>query len=347
MTFRLTSIVVSALTVLISVPSFGLDFQSRADLTTAMPLASTEVSPSDLPAAQTFTDAPEGIIQYRMSTFRGIPRNQGDNLLYANVLNRMDDLGQPFFIDMQDQFARDGALLGSDMDTHQIGFVPPRENVPVGPLMGQDALDHGRWSAGSDFTTFQSGYTQRTSMTGSGIAATPWRAYPRLGDYYYVGLDAIVAVGETVSVGYLSDVETSKVTDGFEGEVGQLHLDVRRGTGVHENELRWTVSWDDNGIMRSLSSTTEVPVNDQVQLQLGWLDRGGNDLFDAWLRTDLVSQRLVDGNMNTDIDVHDVGFFVSGPDSSVFGFAAAVPEPNGWMTQLLGLLSLIIARRPW
>ena len=176
-------------------------------------------------------------------------------------------------------------LLDSDADTLQIGFVPPVAGVPDGPLEGQHALDHGRWTHGSDFVTSSAngGFARRVSMAGSGIAATPWRVTPGLGDYYHLEMRAMVAVGEAVSLVYLGDIDTIDA-QGLHGELGQLLLDVSRGTGNEENLLTWTVAWDQLGTTQWFSSTVTANVEEELSLELGWLDLPSqDDLFDAWL----------------------------------------------------------------
>ena len=281
--------------------------------------------------------------------FRGITLDQGDNRLYSNALDRLDDLDKPYFIDIHDRFGRDVVSLeGSDVDTFQIGFVPPTDGVPDGPLEGQNAIDHGRWSYGSDFATVSAdgGYARRTTLDGDGVAATPWRVEPKLGDYYLLEFSARVAAGEMVSFGYLGDIETVGITEGLAGELGQLVLGVRRGVGGEATQLTWTVSWRQNGTSQSLSSTLTAGVDEELNLQLGWLDgRRSTDLFDAWLRDSTGDTRLIQGNLNASIDVYDVGFYSSGLESTVHSFTAAVPEPQAYALQLMGLSCLLLPRR--
>ena len=281
--------------------------------------------------------------------FRGIVLDQGNNLLFSNSLNRLDDQGKPFYIDVLDNFDRDMALLDSDADTLQIGFVPPVADVPNGPLLGQNALDHGRWTHGSDFATFSidGGFARRTSMAGSGIAATPWRVTPGLGDYYQLEMQATVAVGETVSLAYLGDLDGIGATQGLDGVLGQLLLEVSRGLGDDENLLTWTVAWDRSGTPQSFSSTTTAAVTEELHLGLGWLDLpNAGDLFDAWLGDSTGNTRLLQGNLVAAIDVHDVGFHSSGLQSTIHGFTAAVPEPTSAPLAMLGIAcALFTARR--
>ena len=118
--------------------------------------------------------------------FRGIPVNQGNNLLPSNSLDRMGDTGEPFYIDVLDSFNREGGLGGSDADQLQIGFVPPVAGVPLGELTGSAAENHGRWIQSADdyaTTTENGGRVRRETGQGTAVASMPWRVSEGLGDY--------------------------------------------------------------------------------------------------------------------------------------------------------------------
>ncbi|MEM7315104.1 MAG: PEP-CTERM sorting domain-containing protein [Planctomycetota bacterium] len=270
--------------------------------------------------------------------FRGIPVNQGNNLLPSNSLNRLNDTGEPFYIDVLDTFDRDGGLGGSEADVLQIGFVPPEDGLPMGELTGSAAFNHGRWSKSSgDYVTSteNGGSVSRMNGQGTAVAHTPWRVAPGLGDYYQLEMTAMVAAGETVSLGYLGDIETYGTSDGLAGSIGQLVLGVERGVGDDADTVTWTVAWDQDGTRQSFSNTIASPAEQELNLQLGWLDGGGDDLFDAWLGTDTSNTRLLQGNMGSAIDVYSVGFELDGGGSWVGSFTAAVPEPAAGMMALM------------
>ena len=270
--------------------------------------------------------------------FRGIPVNQGNNLLPSNSLDRFVDTGEPFYIDVLDSFARDGSLEGSDADVLQIGFVPPVADVPDGPLSGSADTAHGRWSANDYVTTSANGGSvQRTLANEIAIASTPWRVSPNLGDYYQLEMTAVVAAGESVQLGYLGDAATHGTSEGLAGAIGQLIFGLERGTGADEGTVTWTVAWDQDGIRQSFSSTVLSAVDQELNLQLGWLDGGSDDLFDAWLGTNESNTRLLQGNMGSAIDVYAVGFELDGTGSSIGSFTAAVPEPTAGMLAIIGV----------
>ncbi len=282
------------------------------------------------------------------TTFRGIIRDQGNNLLFSDLVNRLTDTGNPYYIDISDDFARGGDLNFSEVDGLQIGFVPPYSNVPLGPLSGAAAEQHGRWQTlqGELMTTADNGGWARSS-TGAGpaVAALPWRVDPGLGDYYLIEMSAKVAAGESVSLGYLGDIDTLSATEGLAGQLGQLVLGIERGVDENAEQVVWTVSWVDGDSKQSFSNTATVATDEVLNLQLGWLDRGSDDLFDAWLGTSTANTRLFGGNMNTSIDVHAVGFDLLGTQSMAGSFTSAVPEPTGPLMALWGLATALLAMR--
>ncbi len=282
------------------------------------------------------------------TTFRGIVRDQGNNLLFSNVLNRFSDTGRPYYIDINDDFARGGDLNGSEVDGLQLGFVPPFSGVPDGPLTGVAADEHGRWQTlNGGLTTHaeNGGWVDSNGGLGPAVAALPWRVDPGLGDYYLIEMSAKVAAGESISLGYLGDFNTLTAAEGLAGQLGQLVLGVERGTGANQDQVTWTASWVDGDIKRSFSNTVSVAAEEEINLQLGWLDQGSDDLFDAWLGTSTTNTRLIGGSMNTAIDVYAVGFELFGTESMVGGFTSAVPEPAGQWMGLCGLAAAILARR--
>lgn len=284
--------------------------------------------------------------------FRGLPLDQGGNELFNPTLDRILDTGTPYWLDLTDNFNRDGALPGSEVDGWQVGFVPPAFGVPDGELSGTAADDHGRWMSGQEdeyvTTTEGGGRVQR--LTGDGVSVTclPWVVEEGLGDYYTIEMMAHVAAGESVQLAYFGDVNQFGAAQGLANELGQLVLGIERGTGASEEQLTWTIAWDIEGNRQEFSATLprNVAVGDEVRLQLGWLDEGQNDLFDAWLETpDGTTTRLGQGNMLTSIEVRGVGFEFSGLGSYASSFAAAVPEPSTVGLLLSGLLLMAGAIR--
>ena len=280
------------------------------------------------------------------TSFRGLPKDQGNNLLFSDSLDRLTLSGKPFYIDVRDQFARDGQLDGSDADSLQIGFVPPANGAPLGALTGAMADSHGRWvDSSGDYvsTSADGGRVRRATGNGNAVASTPWRVDPVYGDYYHIEMSAMVAAGETVTIGYLGDPALGQTLD---SNLGQLTFELTRGLSSLANQLTWTVAWDNNGLRQSLTNTLTVPEGDVLNMQLGWLEKMPNDTFDAWLGSSLGNTRLVQGNMGTAIDVHAVGFELSGTGSWIGGFTAEVPEPaTGTIGLILTLGALAMLRR--
>jgi hypothetical protein len=256
----------------------------------------------------------------------------------------------PFFIDIKDNFQRDGQLSGSEADELQIGFVPPYEGVPLGELTGEAAEAHGRWlpELGTEYQTSSAdgGRAYRATGEGVAIAYLPWRVEPQLGDDYLIELTASVAAGEMVSLGYLGDIATHGSAAGLAGRLGQLVLDIERGTGDNADQLSWTLRWEQNG---NASGTTTAAEGDELVLQLGWRDnRNGKDDFDAWLKTSTGFEQLLGGNMDAAIDVFHVGFevkdadptdlFGDGTGSYITSYTAAVPEPQTAILLLAGIV---------
>ena len=106
------------------------------------------------------------------------------------------------------------------------------QRVADGPLPGGLADLHGRWMASDDSyvtTTLNGGSVQRNTADGRAVACLPWRVWSGLGDSYYLEMSAIVATGETVSLGYFGDPVFGSAL-GLDGRLGQLVLNVSRGT---------------------------------------------------------------------------------------------------------------------
>ena len=274
--------------------------------------------------------------------FRGIPLNEGTRL-DSDAFNRVNT---PYWIDISDDFNRDGLLGLSEADGDQVGFIPPTgfDDAPDGPLTGDAADAHGRWMPEQgDYITSSAngGRVQRSTNNGHEVACLPWHVIAGLGDRYMIEMDAVVAAGESVTLGYFGDITQTGSALGLNGELGQLILEIEREIANPE-EITWTVEWDFNGNRQRVVSSTTAAVDDELRLQLAWedLEGSGNDLFDAWLETSSGNQRLAMGNMGVEIDVFGAGFEIEGLNSYVTGFAAAVPEPSTSTTTVASLLSV-------
>ena len=113
-----------------------------------------------------------------------------------------------------------------------------------------------------------------------------------------------------------------------------------------ENQLTWTIAWIQSGTTQWISSTVTADVQDELNLQLGWLDLPNQgDLFDAWLADSSGNRRLAQGNLVADIDVHAVGFHSGGLNSTIHSFTAAVPEPTSIPLALLGVITVFLGQR--
>jgi hypothetical protein len=186
--------------------------------------------------------------------------------------------------------------------------------------------------------------------TGEGIAVShlPWRVTELLGDSYLLEMSAVVAVGETARLGYLGDVNIVGSESGLSAELGELILAIER---IDETQLKWSVAWNmDEGSRQEFSSFLNTPhdsTGEEIKLQLGWTDifDSNDDLFDAWLDTSAGNTQLLSGNMSTEIDVHSSGFELTGLDSYVTGFRAAVPEPSSLCLAMLSLIGTLALRR--
>ena len=282
--------------------------------------------------------------------FRGIPLEQTDASGLTNRFSSPALGGREFYIDVADLFSqagRAGELLGSRADARVLGLVAPFEGVPHGPLTGGAADTAGRWKGHSDYVVVN-GQVRRATGEGIAISHLPWRVTERLGDDYLLEMSAVVAAGETARFGYLGNVDTVGAELGLDGELGELVMGIERIDGT---QLKWSVAWNmDDGSRQEFSSLLNTPhdtTDEQIKLQLGWTDifDSSDDLFDAWLETSAGNTQLLSGNMSTEIDVHSAGFELTGPDTYVTGFRAAVPEPGTCLLSLIGVIGLVTLRR--
>lgn len=282
---------------------------------------------------------------FRGMTTEVVNVNGEDNLYHSQVLDKI----KPYYIDVSDDFdMRSGELVDSVVDGWRNQFVPSLPNQPEGPLSttplpsGLSPADlSGRWMGLSNNFAVENGRVSRISNNGPTFATVPWVVEQGVGRFYLIEMDAAVAVGEEVSLGYFGDVQLGTAED-LNGEIGQLVLDIRR---VDAQTLVWNVEWDMEGQRQQFTSqlVTSMDTTDEtLRLQLGWEDLlDGNDNFDAWLETPDGNERLAFGNMLTAIDVQNFGFGLSGTESYVENVMAAVPEPASGLTLAIGLVSFI------
>lgn len=290
--------------------------------------------------------------------FRGLPLFQQDNALISRALDRPI----AFASDVVDEFNRAGQIRDSEVDGLQIGFVPPVEGVPDGPLTGSALDAHGRWMSGASAgLELQNGSVRRTVSNGISTACLPWRVMAGLGDDYLIEMTANVAAGEQVRLGYFGNIQTFGALQGLAGRLGQLVLGIERGSDTdndptfNSENLKWTVSWDVNGTRLSLRGEASAPVGEDLRIQLGWKDdnRTGDDTFDAWLGTSSSNRRLAAGNLGTNltnaIEVFGIGFEMLGTvaginESWIGNFVGAVPEPNS-AGLMIAAATLLLSRR--
>lgn len=271
-------------------------------------------------------------------TFRGvqtdITNDQGEsNRYFAPLFNRTS----PWYIDNEDSFEREGRLIDGIADVWRNGFVSPFEGVPRGPLTGRAKELSGQWM-GSELYETHGGRVRRVEGDERAVACIPWRITPDLGDDYLLSMDTYVAQGESVTLGYFGSVQVFGTAEGLSNQLGQLTLDVARGEGALADEITWTVAWDMNGSKQVFTSTTTAPADEEITLQLGWIDDNvtQDDLFDASIVTSAGRRRLIRGNMFTAIEVFGFGFEMKGSNSYIENLVAAVPEPNTALLLCLG-----------
>ena len=287
---------------------------------------------------------------FRGMTTEVVTANGLDNLHYSPVFKHVRIPGIPYFVDVSDGFDnREGLLLNSAVDGWRNQFLPPVPGLPEGPL-STESMDggpspaelSGRWMGHENFM-IKDGRVSRIDGDGPTVACVPWVVEQGVGRDYLLEMDAVVAEGETVSLGYFGDVNLFGTGEGLNGELGQMVLDIRR---INAQTIIWDVNWDMDGQRQSFTSqiiTSTDTTDEAFRLQLGWQDLPtGNDTFDAWLQgPDGTNNHLAAGNLLTAIDVAGIGFEISGTDSYVDNFMAAVPEPTSGLPLAIGLISCL------
>lgn len=297
-------------------------------------------------------------------TFRGIAKADALDIPSSVFDTLRGDIN--FETDVRDNFTgRTGPLAGSEVDgTYadgtRIGFIMPvdirdangnflKGALPSHLLVGDgdpNTPQHGEWMGHEGYSVVD-GRVELADVNQPGVACLPWRTPEGLGDFYMLDATANVADGETVSIGYFGDVATVGAATTLADDLGLLVLNLTRT----EKTINWEVKWEGD-IASSLTGTVpgEFTENEDVNLQLGWLDRraiGLADLFEAHVN----DNQLVLGDMGTavgfngNIDVFGVGFELSGEGSSFDSFAAAVPEPTTGLMGLMGFLAILGLRR--
>ncbi|MDA0657376.1 MAG: hypothetical protein O2931_03590 [Planctomycetota bacterium] len=295
------------------------------------------------------------------STFRGIQLDQGNNLIYEPVLDRV----HPWFVDVVENFTTytnqtfegqifsrnlSDTLAGTYVDGLRIGFVPPTEGLPDGPLTGTAAESVGRWMSGGSpqytMDSAHSGSTDRTSDGSVALACINWRVTPGLGNAYLLEMGVDLAEGESATVGYFGDIGVhGNSLSLLAGPLGQLAFGVERGTGGNSTRYDWTISWWEGTTQQTDTGSVFLTTSDPVTLQLGWED-GANHRYDAWIETTAASFRIWQDTMQDPIDVFGIGFELSGTQSKITEFVAAVPEPPmSLFATGAGLLLAIFRRR--
>ena len=293
----------------------------------------------------------------RATTFRGIAKDQGTNLLSRPVLDRTT----PWYIDIEDNFTSYTAetfagstvtrgtgsqLIDTYADQHRIGFVPPFAGVPDGPLTGEAAALMGRWMGSTSYRLTDHGSVARQSADGVALTCIPWRVVPGLGNAYLIDLEVDLAAGESATVGYFGDLNVHGTTDSLsDSGLGQLAFRVTRGNGVDSQQYDWQVSWWEGSQQETTTGTFFLDITAPLRLELGWAD-GIINGYDAWISTDVASFRVWEETIASPIDVHGIGFELSGTESEVTSFLSAVPEPTNPIACLGSVLILVgLARR--
>ena len=271
-----------------------------------------------------------------MWQFRGVDRSQLNsdgipNQFHAEPLNRQL---RDYYIDIEDNFNRNGLLSGSRVDTHATQLVPPSPDVPRGPLTGLALENHGLWEGGNYVV-------ENGRISGDGVASIGWFVEDGLGDDYLLELSAVVAEGGTARFGYLGERQSDR---SINSDLSELGMSITRRSGT---ELEWSVSWNmDDGSRQDFSSTLVTQTDttgEEVRLQLGWKDviASSNDLFDAWIETSEGASRLLAGNMATSIDVQAIGLELEGEGVYATNFRAAVPEPTSLGLGFIAFIGLL------
>ena len=249
-------------------------------------------------------------------------------------------LGQAWFIDVHDDFEnRFGAVNNTDVDSWQVGFVPPvfiGEPAPCGPLdhidpTGALSETHGHWIADAAYLVDEGQLGLAAEWNGdTAVATLPWRITPDLQGNYVVDAVARVALGERVTIGFIG--EASAANGMFNDEYGQLTLSVTR---VDANSLESIVKWDTDGDNQETNDTfitlatllTDVP-DTELRLQLA-LDET-NGIFD----TRIDGTRLLAGSLGgTPRTVFGVGAELTGTGSYISSFASGVHSNTAYLDQ--------------
>lgn len=294
-------------------------------------------------------------------TFRGLQLDQGNNLIYEPVLDRT----HPWFVDVVDNFTTytdqtfEGQLFSRDLthplagtyvDGLRIGFVPPTAGLPDGPLTGTAAEAVGRWMGGGSpqyvFDSAHGGSLARTSAGSVALACINWRVTPGLGNAYLLEMGVDLAQGESATVGYFGDIGVhGNSLSLLDGPLGQLAFGLERGTGGNSTRYDWTISWWEGATQQTATGTVFLTTGDPITLQLGWED-GSNSRYDAWIETTAASFRVWQDTMQDPIDVFAIGLELSGTQSKITDFLAAVPEPpTGLLAVGSAVLSGLFRRR--
>ncbi len=87
--------------------SHATGFNIVSELPTPSPMMAVSSRPAPLGQSIRWESEPfisTPTIEEIPGLFRGIPRDQGNNLLFSNSLNRLNDLGTPYYIDVLDNF---------------------------------------------------------------------------------------------------------------------------------------------------------------------------------------------------------------------------------------------------
>lgn len=285
-------------------------------------------------------------------TFRGIDKDVAREIS-SPVFDFKDD-GLHYHVDVFDDFDRTGDLFESIAD-EAIGFVPPTEDLKeVAPEYFPSDSGLGVWMADNGQTT-HGGHVAGGSGNPNCIS---WRVTPDLGNFYLLEMTANVAVGETVKLAYFGETTTENLSAGLDGGLGQLVMSITRPNAT---AIDWALGWEQGtgraSTVGSLSSTA-ADLDDEIRLQLGWMDNasdGLGDLFDPWLETSALGniallgtqeQRATASHMLSTIDVYGFGFQIDGSASQINSITAAIPEPNSALPVAMGLLAVVpIVRR--
>ena len=278
--------------------------------------------------------------------FRGIEKVQtrpdgSDNYYRPSggvVLERIN-----WHIDLQDDFTRTSTstLDHSEVDGWQVGFVPPVKQYdlpePYGELPEPYATQHGTWMGGSDYEVSNESVHRTNFSRENALTCLPWEVTPELGDDYLLAIDASIAPGETVRLAYFGDVAANGRFQGLmESANGQLVLQVTRTSSSAAN---WTVKWDGTAPGMISGKANGLDFSEDLNIMLGWDDgkNANDDRFDAWIGNERVAGVF---GMGGQIESQGIGFELTGANSFVTSFTAAVPEPGTCLLTIIGMVSL-------